>query len=48
MKKQICPECGGNVKYSKLEYRRYICKECNGVFDFDKIKTVEVKNGRGK
>ena len=28
-----CPECGGRIRYSKLENGKVICRLCNNLFD---------------
>ena len=41
-KKDVCPDCGGDIKYSNLEHGRYICKECNGIYEKRELKMIEV------
>ena len=32
-----CPECGKNLRISKLEFRRWICGKCNTIYEDDVV-----------
>ena len=32
-----CPECGENLRLSKLEEGRWVCGKCNTVYEDDKV-----------